>query len=80
MAKAKRKSPKPAPPPQGASQPSRSQLLDKLNHPNSAYSFFGLLFLFLIFLYKPVVIDGLGVEGSDVISGIGNTHQMKVYE
>lgn len=80
MAKAKRKSPKPAPGPQSAPKTSRTNLLDSLNRPLSAYIFFGLLFLFLLFLYKPVVFDGLDVEGSDVISGIGNTHQIKVYE
>ncbi len=58
----------------------KTDLLEELNRPRTALIFFAIVFLFLIWLYKPIVLDGLDVKGSDVVSGIGNTHQMKLYE
>ncbi len=58
----------------------QTDLLEQLNRPRAALIFFAIVFLFLIWLYKPIALDGLDVKGSDVVSGIGNTHQIKLYE
>lgn len=55
-------------------------LLQVLENPRNVMIFFGLLLIALVIIYKPIVFDGLDVQGSDVVSGIGNTKQVKQYE
>lgn len=63
-----------------ASPDAKPSLLERLNRPGVALAFLGLVFLFLLWLYKPIVFEGMDVEGSDVISDIGNAKQILLYE
>ncbi len=81
MAKGKKKTAKKTP---RAATPSQTKtqldLLAQLNRPRGALFYFGAMFLFLLWLYKPIVFDGLEVTGSDVVSNIGAMHQVKEWE
>ena len=59
---------------------SPSTLSETLNENRTALIFFGVVFLAIIILYKPIVFDGLDSSGSDVISNIGNTKAAKDFE
>lgn len=81
MAKSKKKSPKKVPSISALQRESAgSNILEVLNKPAAALIFFGILFIFLIWFYKPIVLDGLDVEGGDVISNIGNTKQINEFQ
>jgi len=41
--------------------------------------FIGIIFISLLFLLKPLVIDRLSPQGVDVVGGIGKTHQINEY-
>lgn len=58
-------------------KPSISELLDR---PRNIIIFFIVLFIGIVLFYKPLAIDGLEVTGSDMVSGIGKTHQLKLFE
>lgn len=69
--------------PSPSAPPSRSDaptLLERLEEPKVIGVFFLLVFIGLVFLYKPIAIDGLDSQGGDVISNIGNTKQLKAIE
>ncbi|MFZ0390908.1 MAG: YfhO family protein [Calditrichia bacterium] len=51
-----------------------------LEKPVSAVLFFLLLFVIMAFLYQPMVFEGKEPGGSDIVSGVGKTHQMKLQE
>jgi hypothetical protein len=59
---------------------SKKSFLEKLESPKYIIGFFVLLFFILIFLYKPMVFDGMDPSGSDVTTGIGKTHQLRMWE
>lgn len=59
---------------------STGTLSETLNENRTALIFFGVVFLAIIILYKPIVFDGLDSSGSDVISNIGNTKTAKDFE
>ncbi len=82
MAKDKKSKRRKTPPPikTGRVTTASTNFLDVLEQPRSILIAFGILFLFLIFFYKPIALDGLEVSGGDFISNLGNTHQLKVYE
>lgn len=80
MSKAKKAQKKAFPPSPASRDTSKPSLLEQLNHPGAAAAFLGVVFLFLLWLYKPIVFDGMDVEGSDLISGIGDTRQIKLYQ
>lgn len=80
MAKAKKLQKTTSAPSLASRQTSKPVLLEQLNRPGVALAFFGLVFLFLLWLYKPIVFDGMDVEGSDVISDIGNMKQILDYK
>ena len=54
--------------------------LDRLEEPKYILGFFVLLFIVLAILYKPLVFEGKEPGGSDIVSGIGKTHQVKMWE
>lgn len=54
--------------------------LDKLEQPRAILGFFVLLFVLLSILYKPLVYEGKDPSGSDIVTGIGKTHQMKIWQ
>ncbi|NIU00690.1 MAG: hypothetical protein GWN01_07065, partial [Nitrosopumilaceae archaeon] len=69
MAKSKKKQRKAKPSPQVAKkQTETTTFIDQLEKPRNIVIFFVLLFIFLIFFYKPIVLEGLDVTGSDFIS------------
>ncbi|HFE65314.1 MAG TPA: hypothetical protein ENK14_13010 [Caldithrix sp.] len=55
-------------------------LLEKLEQPRAILGFFILLFVLLAILYKPLVFEGKDPSGSDIVTGIGKTHQMKMWQ
>lgn len=61
------------------SKPHRS-FLDSLENPKYILGFFVILFVVLAFLYKPMVFKGMEPGGSDIVSGIGKTHQLDVWK
>ena len=81
MAKTKKKSPtKVQQKTKAVPESSKFNLFDELDKPKNIIIIFGLLFIALVFFYKPITIDGLDVQGSDVISNIGNTKQIKTFQ
>ena len=52
----------------------------QLEFRRSILIFFGGLFLFLILFYKPLALDGMDTGGSDIVSGLGKVHQIKLYQ
>jgi len=58
----------------------KESFLEKLEHLKFIFVFFVLLYFLLVILYKPMVIQGFEPSGSDIISGIGKTHQLKMWE
>ncbi len=81
MAKSKKKQRKAKPSPQVAKkQTETTTFIDQLEKPRNIVIFFVLLFIFLIFFYKPIVLEGLDVTGSDFISSIGNNKQIKEFQ
>lgn len=50
-----------------------------LNDPKTIVAFFVVLFVAVVILYKPIVLEGKDVTGSDVLSSLGNTKQIKDY-
>lgn len=54
--------------------------LANLERPRNQFIFFIILLFSIVLFYKPLSFDGLEVTGSDVVSGIGKTHQIKEYE
>lgn len=48
----------------------------KLSDRNQDILFTVLITIFLIFMLKPLVIDGLSPQGVDVIASVGQTHQL----
>lgn len=61
-------------------QKDRPSLLELLERPRNIIIIFIALFFFIAIFYKPLAFDGLEVTGSDVVSGIGKTHQIKMFE
>ncbi|MEL6822344.1 MAG: hypothetical protein AAFP70_11325, partial [Calditrichota bacterium] len=57
-----------------------TSIADMLEQPKIQLVLFGLLFLFLLFLYRPIVFGGMEGNGGDVLSNIGNTKQIKQIE
>ncbi len=55
-------------------------LVDRFNQPSFILGYFILLFLVIVFLYKPIILDGMEPNGSDFISNIGVTHQLVQWE
>jgi hypothetical protein len=80
MAKAKKRPQKKIPSTPASYKEAKVKLSEALNKPLAAVVFFAALFIFLLWFYKPIVIDGLDVQGSDVISGIGKTKQIKNFQ
>ncbi|MGH1364256.1 MAG: hypothetical protein ACRBF0_11925 [Calditrichia bacterium] len=80
MAKAGKKSKKNTPAKPAKKSQNNSALAEIIEQPKVLLALTGLLFLFLIFMYKPVVFDGLDGNGGDVLSNIGNTKQLKQIE
>jgi len=62
-----------------ASTIQKTTFLDRLEIPAYIIGFFVLLFVMLAFLYRPL-LRGMEPSGSDIVSGIGKTHQMKLWE
>ena len=59
---------------------SNSSYMQFLEKPILIVGFFILLLIILIALYKPLVFDGLEPGGSDAISSVARTHQLKMWE
>jgi len=79
MAKKKKKSTKKVQEKKVVVQQGKS-ILERLETPQSILIYFAVLFFFLMIFYKPLVFEGLEPGGSDVVSGIGKTHQIKIFE
>ncbi len=62
-----------------ASTLAKTTFLDRLETPTYIIGFFVLLFIVMAMLYRPL-LTGLEPSGSDIVSGIGKTHQMKLWE
>jgi hypothetical protein len=77
MPKPKKKSKK-RPSSQKTTLPStpKTSILEKLEQPRYIVGYFVVLFIFLLFFYKPIVFEGLEGSGGDVTSNIGNSHQL----
>lgn len=75
--KIKKKVEKQEPP---SKQTKKYELVEIFEQPRNIIIFFVLLFFFIAFFYKPLAFDGLEVGGSDVVSGIGKTHQIKEFQ
>ncbi len=60
--------------------PQSSISLFKINDRKQDYIFIGLLLAILLFLFKPIVIDGLSPQGVDVVGSIGKTKQISDWE
>ena len=73
MAKAKQK-------PSTKSQPKKSAAGFTLNTKTQDVLFLVLLLIILIFILKPMVVDGLSPEGVDTIASKGETHQIFDYK
>lgn len=58
----------------------KSSVIELLEKPTYILGFFIVLFIILVVLYKPLVLQGEEPAGSDIISGIGKTHQMSLWE
>ncbi|MEJ2537860.1 MAG: YfhO family protein, partial [Calditrichia bacterium] len=54
--------------------------LDTFEKPAFILGFFIFLFIVLVVLYKPLVFEGMEPNGSDIVSGVGKTHQLKMWE
>jgi len=81
MAKAKKKAPQRKP--GAAKTPLKKTGLNisaELEKPRNIIIFFGIVFVALMLLYKPIVFEGLDVQGSDVVSNIGNNKQILEFE
>ncbi|RMG61886.1 MAG: hypothetical protein D6715_12935 [Calditrichaeota bacterium] len=78
MAKIARKSKRRAAPPPPSSK-SSPPLLQRIDSPRGIAIFFVCLFILLVILYKPLVLNGYEVGGGDAISNLGKTHQIKLY-
>jgi hypothetical protein len=63
----------------GSKSPTKS-FLETLEKPRIQFIFFIILFFFISIFYIPLAFDGKEVTGSDVVSGIGKTHQIKEFE
>jgi hypothetical protein len=50
-----------------------------LSYKNQNWIFLGFTAILLLFLLKPLVIDGLSPQGADVVSSIGLKHQINEY-
>ncbi|GAB4363757.1 MAG: YfhO family protein [Calditrichia bacterium] len=79
MAKVK-KSKKQPPHPKSTLVETSPNILDRLEQPKYILGFFILLFALLAFLYQPLVFEGKEPSGSDIITGIGKTKQLRVWE
>ncbi len=80
MAKSKKKpATKPAPA-RPSSKKKTIDVLKSLNENRTGYIFLGVILVLLIILYKPLVFDGLTVNGVDVVSNIGNTKQIGTFK
>ena len=44
------------------------------------YIFIGIIVAILLYLFKPMVIDGLSPQGVDVIGSIGSNHQIASWQ
>ncbi len=58
----------------------RVSLIDQLEKSRFIVVYFVLIFIILVILYKPIVLDGLEPSGSDYVSNIGVTKQDKQWE
>ena len=79
MAKSTRKSKRKAVTPPAPPAKKESMLFQRIDSPRGVVVFFVCLFIVLVILYKPLVLDGYEVGGGDAISNIGKTHQIKVF-
>ena len=80
MAKAPKKSTRPSSKIRKTKKASQDGLMQQLEHPRATWIGLGILFAIVLFLYSPIAFQGMDVQGSDVVSGIGNTKQIKTYE
>lgn len=58
----------------------RPSWIDNLEKPAYILGFFVLLAILIAILYQPLVFEKMEPAGGDIISGIGKTHQMKMWQ
>lgn len=52
----------------------------KVDEKKQDYIFLGIIFIILLYLFKPMVIDGLSPQGVDVLGSLGANHQVANWE
>lgn len=80
MAKSPKKSTRPSSKIPTSKKAPQDGFMQQLETPRASWIGLGILFAIVLFLYSPMAFQGMDVQGSDVVSGIGNTKQIKTYE
>ena len=52
----------------------------KIDEKNQTYIFLALIIIIMVFLLKPMVIDGLSPQGVDVLSSISVNHKVQEWQ
>lgn len=79
MAKQKKKIKKKTVIQQPVKQVDKKDWLELFEQRRFMIGYFVIVFIFLLFFYKPLVFDGLEANGADVVSNIGISHQVKQF-
>lgn len=63
-----------------AKQPEKAPAIPENISAKLPWIFLAVLLIIVIFLYEPIILKGMEPSGADVVTGIGKTHQLRMWE